>query len=180
MRRLTRFAMIFLFLSFLLIWNVPIVSGQFLEAGVQKLETPVAAPDFTLKDLRGRKISLKDLRGKVVVLNFFSVWCSVCEKQAASFDKLDEEIKGKDIVFLHLAVEGREKELLEYKNKFKISVPILIDKNRSVAKAYKVRGHHETFFVDREGRIIARTFAEKDWTSPEMRNLIHYLLEQKK
>lgn len=175
-----RFAMnLFLLISFL-IGNVAIASAQFLEAGVQKLETPVAAPDFTLKDLKGRKISLKDLRGKVVLLNFFSIWCSVCEKQASSFDKLDEEIKGKNIVFLHLAVGGREKELLEYKNKFNISVPILIDKNGSVAKAYKVRGHHETFFINREGRIVGRTFAEKDWVSADMKNFIHYLLAQKK
>jgi peroxiredoxin len=175
-----RFIMTSFFLSFVLIWNVTIATAQFLEAGVQKLETPVAAHDFTLKDLRGRKISLKDLRGKVVVLNFFSVWCPVCERQASSFDRLGEEIKGKDIVFLHLAAEGREKELSEYKKKFNISVPILIDKNGSVAKAYKVRGHHETIFIDREGRIIAKTFAQRDWTSKEMRNLIYYLLEQKK
>jgi peroxiredoxin len=172
--------MIFFFLSFLLIWNVSSATAQFLEAGVQKLETPVAAPNFTLQDLKGHKISLKDLRGKVVVLNFFSVWCSVCEKQASSFDKLHEEIKGKGIIFLHLAVKGREKELLEYKNKFNISVPILIDKNGSVAKAYKIRGHHETFFINHEGKIVGKTFAEKDWVSADMRNLIHYLLAQKK
>jgi peroxiredoxin len=172
--------MIFFFLSFLLIWKVSIATAQFLEAGVQKLETPVAAPNFILKDLKGRKTSLKDLRGKVVVLNFFSIWCSVCEKQASSFDKLDEEIKDKGIVFLHLAVEGKEKELLEYKNKFNISVPILIDKNGSVAKAYKIRGHHETFFINREGKIVGKTFAEKDWVSADMRNFLHYLLAQKK
>ena len=173
-----RFTIIFFFLSLLLIWDVSIATAQFLEAGVQKLETPVAAPDFTLKDLTGREISLKDLKGKVVVLNFFSIWCSVCEKQASSFDKLDEEIKEKEIVFLHLAVGGREKELLEYKNKFNISIPILIDKKGSVAKAYKVRSHHETFFINREGKIVGKTFAEKDWTSPATKNLIQYLLKE--
>ncbi len=174
------FTRIFFFLSFLLIWNVSVAAAQFLEAGVQKFDTPVVAPNFTLKDLKGQKISLKDYRGKVVVLNFFSVWCSVCEKQASSFDKLDEEIKGKNVVFLHLAVDGREKELLAYKNKFNISIPILIDKSGSVAKAYKVRGHHETFFINREGKIVGKTFAEKDWISTDMRNLIYYLLAQKK
>jgi len=93
---------------------------------------------------------------------------------------LDEEIKDRDIVFLHLAVGGREKELLEYKNKFNISIPILIDKKGSVAKAYKVRSHHETFFITRDGKIFGKTFAQKDWTSPEMKNFIHYLLAQKK
>ncbi len=177
MKRLT---IIFFCMLIFLVWNIPVVSAQFIEAGVQKLETPVAAPNFTLKDLKGRKISLKDLRGKVVVLNFFSIWCSVCQRQASSFDKLDEEIKDKDIVFLHIAVEGREKELLEYKNKFNISIPILVDKNGSVAKAYKVRGHHETFFINRQGKIVGKTYAEKDWVSADMRNLIQYLLAQKK
>jgi peroxiredoxin len=125
---------------FFLLLNGQIVSAQFLEAGVQQSVTPVDAPDFTMKDSGGRKISLKELRGKVVVLNFFSVWCSVCEKQASSFDKLDKEVMGKDVGFLHVAVEGREKDLLEYKSKFYIPVPILIDEDGSVAKAYGIQG----------------------------------------
>ena len=171
-------AVSFFLVIFLLVLNSQIVGAQFLEAGVQKLETSVDAPDFTLKDLGGRKISLKELRGKVVVLNFLSIWCSVCEKQASSFDKLDEEIKGKGVVFLHVAAEGREKDLLEYKSKFNISVPILIDEDGSVAKAYGIRGHHETFFINRKGKIVGKTFAEKDWTSPSMKNLIHHLLTE--
>jgi peroxiredoxin len=125
-------------------------------------------------------ISLKAFKRKVVLINFFSIWCSVCRKQASSFDKLKEVIKNKDIVFLHVAVEGREKELLDYKNKFNISSPILIDENGSVAKAYRVWGHHETFFINREGKIVGKTFAEKDWTSASMRNLIQHLLREDK
>ncbi len=171
-------AVSFLLVTFFLVLNGQIVNAQFFEAGVQKLESPVAAHNFSLKDLRGQKISLKELRGKVVVLNFFSIWCSVCERQASSFDKLDEEFKGKDVVFLHIAVERRREELLEYKKKFGISMPILIDEDGAVAKTYGVRGHHETFFINREGKIVGKTFAEADWTSPNMRNLIHYLLRE--
>jgi peroxiredoxin len=174
-----RLTVVFFFMLPFLLWNVSIVAAQFLEAEVEKLETPVDAPGFTLKELGGRKISLEKLRGRVVLLNFFSPSCSVCQKQASSFDKLDEVIKNKDVVFLTVAVEGREKDLLKYKNKFNISVPILIDENGSVAKAYKVWGHHETFFINRKGKIVGKTFAEKDWTSPSMKNLIHYLLAQK-
>ncbi|HUL20780.1 MAG TPA: hypothetical protein VLZ10_04950 [Thermodesulfobacteriota bacterium] len=58
-----RLKMIFFFLSLLLIWNSSIATAQFLEAGVRKLENPESAPDFTLKDLKGQKISLKELRG---------------------------------------------------------------------------------------------------------------------
>ncbi len=173
-----RLTVVFFFMLIFLLWNVSVVTAQFFEAGVQKLETPIEAPNFRLKEIGGRMISLKAFRGKVVLLNFFSPSCSVCQKQASSFDKLDEVIRSKDAIFLSVAVEGREKDLLKYKEKFNLSVPILIDEDGSVAKAYRIRGHHETFFINRKGKIVGKTFAEKDWTSPSMKNLIQYLLKE--
>jgi peroxiredoxin len=169
----------FLMIPFFLLWDSSLVSAQFFEAGVEKLETPMDAPNFILKDLGGAKISLQEFRGKIVILNFFSPSCPVCRKQTSSFDKLDEAIRSRDLVFLTVAYEVKEKDLREYKKRLGISMPILIDEHGSVAKAYKVRGHHETFFINREGKIVGKTFAEKDWTSPAMKNLIHYLLRQK-
>ena len=171
--------MVFFFMLIFLLWNVPIAAAQFIEAEVQKLETPIDVPNFTLKELGGRMVSIKAFRGKVILVNFFSLSCSLCQKQASSFDKLDEVIKDKDLVFLSIAVEGRQKDLLKYKEKFNLSIPILIDKDGSVAKAYRIKGHHETFFINREGKIVGKTFAQKDWTSPAMTNLIQYLLKQK-
>ncbi|OGP72535.1 MAG: hypothetical protein A2V86_01895 [Deltaproteobacteria bacterium RBG_16_49_23] len=55
-------------------WNIPRASAQFSEAGVDKFRVAVEAPDFTLKDLGGGKISLKELRGKIILLNFFATW----------------------------------------------------------------------------------------------------------
>jgi len=62
------------FLMFLLLLNAPMVNAQFSEAGVQKLRVAVDAPDFTLKEIGGGKISLKELRGKIILLNFFATW----------------------------------------------------------------------------------------------------------
>ena len=66
---------VFIFLSVIfLLWNIPVVKAQFLEAGVEKFRIAVEAPDFTLKGLDGGKVSLKELRGKVVLINFFATW----------------------------------------------------------------------------------------------------------
>jgi hypothetical protein len=62
------------FLATFLAWNVPMAIAQFSEAGVEKLRVSVDAPDLTLKELGGGKISLKELRGKFVLLNFFATW----------------------------------------------------------------------------------------------------------
>jgi hypothetical protein len=64
MRRVIRI----LFLSALFLsGNAPHGAAQFFEAGVQKLEVPISAPDFRLKKLGGGEVSLKELRGKVVL-----------------------------------------------------------------------------------------------------------------
>jgi len=69
-----RLLMIVFFLFIFLSWNTPLVIAQFSEAKVEKLRVSIAAPDFTLKELGGEKISLKELRGKIILLNFFATW----------------------------------------------------------------------------------------------------------
>ena len=61
-------------LMLLLLSDAPVVNAQFSEAGVQKMRVAVDAPDFTLKEIGGGKISLKELRGKIILLNFFATW----------------------------------------------------------------------------------------------------------
>jgi len=69
-----RFWVVLLVAAFLSFWNVPFSMAQFSEAGVEKFRVAVDAPDFTLKELGGGKISLKELRGKIILLNFFATW----------------------------------------------------------------------------------------------------------
>lgn len=150
---------------------------QYFEAGVQRLEPPIEAPDFTLQVLTGGKISLKDLRGKVVLLNFFSPVCAVCRKEAVSFDKLNEALKEKGVVLLQIAIEATEEEARNFKKEFKISLPILMDKDGTVGKAYKLLGHPETFFINRQGKITGKALeGGKKLISPNMLKLIEHLL----
>ena len=71
-----RFGMFVFLLVILLLWKIPGASAQtqFAEAGVEKFRVPVEAPDFTLTEVGGGKISLKELRGKIILLNFFATW----------------------------------------------------------------------------------------------------------
>jgi cytochrome oxidase Cu insertion factor (SCO1/SenC/PrrC family) len=65
---------IILIAVFSLFESIPEVTAQSSEAVVQEFDTPVEAPNFALKDMSGKEVSLKDYRGKVVLLNFFTTW----------------------------------------------------------------------------------------------------------
>ncbi len=39
---------------------------------------PVPAGDFQLRTLEGNKVRLSDFRGKVVLINFWTTWCTAC------------------------------------------------------------------------------------------------------
>jgi peroxiredoxin len=84
------------------------------------------------------------------------------------------------LALLKVATKEKEQDLKKYKNEFNMSSPILIDDNASAANAYGVWNRPATFFINREGKIVGRVLKEIDWTSNNMKNLIQYLLKEKK
>jgi peroxiredoxin len=93
---------------------------------------------------------------------------------------MTDEFKGTDLIPLKVEIKEKEQDVLNYKKKFNILCPILMDDNASVATAYGVWNHPETFFINRDGKIVGRVMKEMDWTSKTVTNLIQSLLREKK
>lgn len=55
----------------------------------------VLAPDFELTDLEGRPVRLSGLRGKVVLLNFWTTWCTACVGEMPALVALQKQYAGK-------------------------------------------------------------------------------------
>ena len=94
--------------------------------------------------------------------------------------KLHEEFKNSDLVLLKVATKEKEKDITRYKKEHNFSSPILVEDDAAVSNAYGVWSRPQTFFINREGKIIARVLKEMDWTSKNMKDLIEYLLKEKK
>jgi peroxiredoxin len=136
-----------------------------------------AAPDFTLNDVHGIKVSLSGLKGNVVILNFWATWCGPCKAEMPSLNNLYVEFKNKGLVVLAISVDATEKPVLSFISEKKLALPVLMDKSKEVYfDSYAVMGLPATFIIDRRGVLIEKIMGEQEWDSPKMKEKILNLL----
>ena len=57
-----------------------------------------------------------------------------------------------------------------------IAFPLWLDADGTSPAAFGVQGHPNTILIDRSGRIVGRVPGERDWSTPEARRLVEWLL----
>ncbi len=123
------------------------------------------APDFDTVNEAGEKVSLKELRGKRVVLYFYPKDnTSGCTAQACAFRDSYALIENANAVVLGVSPDSA-KSHQNFKSKFELPFPLLIDQDHAVAEKYDVwreksmygrkymgilRSH---FVIDEEGNL---------------------------
>jgi DsbE subfamily thiol:disulfide oxidoreductase len=146
---------------------------------LEEMKDRTPAPDFTLSNLEGKKVSLKDYRGKVVFLNFWASWCGPCRSEMPDMDKLYREFKGKGFEIVAVNVKDKQPDAVAFLKQTKVSYPIMLDPAGEVGLLYGAWGMPASYLIDRQGVVLARMWGPAEWYSPQARNLIKTLVELK-
>lgn len=116
-----------------------------------------AAPDFTVTDGGGNRVSTADLSGKPVILNFWATWCPPCRSELPAFDKLYRQY-GNEVSFMMIDLTDGYRETVEGVRKFisenGYTFPVYYDTEGSAAEAYNVSSIPFTVAVGRNGNIV--------------------------
>jgi thiol-disulfide isomerase/thioredoxin len=119
------------------------------------------APDFTLIDKDGKKVSLSDFKGKMVMMDCWATWCGPCVKSLPKFVDLKNKYEGKNIVFLTISTDEnieawRKKMGRDTKGLFEgIQLNTELNEN-DFKKKYMVQAIPRYILIGKDGRIIKR------------------------
>jgi peroxiredoxin len=137
-----------------------IIAFLCLNFGCQsKVDALQKAPDFNLKDVNGKDVSLSQFRDRIVVLDFWATWCPPCRMSIPELARLQKEFQGQGLVIIGISLDdpmqASDLFLKAFMQKYDMHYTVL----RFDMKVMKDYFGSETpaiptvFLIDRQGKI---------------------------
>lgn len=140
----------------LLAWKIVNDSqGRFLPSAIAQGELP-DAPLFELPRLDDdTSLALASLRGQGVVINFWASWCPPCRDEAPVLEAAWQKYQDEGLVILGVDREDTPADARDFIEQFGLTYPNVRDAEDTLETPYGLTGFPETYFVDRQGRLVA-------------------------
>jgi len=134
-----------------------------------------------LADMGGEVRSMEDHLGKdVIMLDFWSIYCVSCIQEMPSLVALYDKYKDKGFVTYGIDLDSfSPRRVAKFINglNFKITYPVIIDRKRQIAMAYKVGMLPTTIIIGKDGKIKLFHIGYKPGDEEEFDHLIKSLID---
>ncbi|HAM53511.1 MAG TPA: thioredoxin [Nitrospiraceae bacterium] len=136
------------------------------------------SPDFTLRDMRGGKVSLAGFRGRVVLLEFWATWCPPCRESIPELNELYKRYKDRGLVVLGISLDSEgdaASAIVSFMKEQPIIYPVLIDDTKA-SMLYSVSSIPALFLIDKNGNVVKRVSGFVPGLTENLSNDIERLL----
>jgi thiol-disulfide isomerase/thioredoxin len=131
---------------------------------VKRAEVGNFAPELTLENLDGKRVSLTSLRGQPVLLNFWATWCGPCRSEMPTLDSISKRYSAKGLVVIGVDVSERRSLVKNFLKDTPVGYEVWLEGNgsdRTGEVVSKMEGRNGSYFIpfsvfiDRSGVIFS-------------------------
>jgi thiol-disulfide isomerase/thioredoxin len=114
------------------------------------------APNFFAKTMDGQKFTNASVKGKVVLFQFWTTWCTVCQSEERMLDALAKEFEPQGLIVLAIDVGESKKTVKRYLQDRPRAVKIVLNDDTNLAAQYAANQYPIYVVIGREGNIAAQ------------------------
>jgi len=89
-----------------------------------------------------------------------------------------QEFKDRGLALYAINIEESRPTVAGFVRKHTMSLPILLDPEGEVSRAYQITATPTAFLIGRDGKLVAKALGTKTWTSKEGRELLTRLVSK--
>lgn len=116
------------------------------------------APDWTLKDVSGKMVSLSDFKGKLLLIQLTGIGCGPCRASIPFLNRLRAKFSMDDLGLVAIETWSRKGHALQnYIERYDIKY-MLLSGTDEICKEYQTGGSVPVFFLLDEKRIVRNVF----------------------
>lgn len=144
-------------ISFVLLLGLLVVLGIWMKKSkVTSLEIGAQIPDFSVTTFEGETYRISELNGKLVLVNFWSSWCSSCDEEGFALEEVWQDVKSSgDVVFIGVNYVDTESDSLDFIEKYGLTYPNGPDLGSKISEIFMVEAVPETYLIGRDGTLAA-------------------------
>ncbi|RKY08222.1 MAG: hypothetical protein DRP66_05060 [Planctomycetota bacterium] len=112
------------------------------------------AKDFRLDTLTHKRFYLNQHKDKVVVLVFWTTWCSVCKTELVKLKSLKDMPGGENLVVAGVCSDPENiNDVKQIARNLNIDYPVLLDKEQVVTGRYGISSYPTTVIINQNGVV---------------------------
>jgi len=137
-------------------WIAPVTIRQAHASGLAAAGDHPAAPDFSLPNIDGGRISLSDYKGKVLMVDFWATWCGPCRVEIPEFVELQNRYRSEGFAIVGISQDDSPEPVRQFYKEFRMNYPVAMANDEVDQLFGGVIGLPTTFLIGRDGRIYAK------------------------